>query len=359
MRAPKISIQIGADTARLKRDMKKADGIVGKFTTAAKYGLASAAAAAGAFAFKLGVDGVKAAIADQASQVKLATALENTTKATDAQVAAVEDYITKTQMRYGVEDVLLRQSLSKLATKTGDVTKAQELQAIALDVAAGSGMSLEAATTLITKALGGSFLAFKKLGITLDDNITKNKDGAAAVKVLGKTYEGAAAAAAETTQGQLNRLNEAWNEVVEGVGAALLPHLKDLAKWATSPAGAKALEEFATNFTKLIQDAVTAVGQLGQVLDNITPDANTPLGRLLQPSMLGSLTADYLTKSGRYATYTSPATSSGFDTTRPGNVINVTVNGAVDPVSTARQIKKILNAADRQGVSNNAGTRGN
>jgi hypothetical protein len=354
MKTPKISIQIGADTGRLRKDMKKADGIVGRFTSAAKIGLASAAAAAGAFAFKLGKDGVEAAIADQASQVKLATALENTTKATEAQIKANEDYITQTQMRYGVEDVLLRKSLGKLATVTGSLTKAQEMQGLALDVAAGAGISLESATTLVTKALQGSFTAFKKLGVELDANIIKNKDGAAAVAVLGKTYEGAAEKAADTTEGKLARLNQAWDEVVEGVGDALLPELEKLAAWAVSPSGAKALEEFVTNLTKLIENTVTVAGKLGEVLDNITPDPDTPLGKLLQPSMLGTLTADYLTEGGRFKN--SPRTSSGFDTTR-GAPINITINGAIDPASTGRQVKKILNQTNLNTVSPNAGDR--
>ena len=376
MKAPKISIQIGADTGRLKRDMKKADGIVGKFTTAAKYGLASAAAAAGAFAFKLGVDGVQAAIADEASQVKLATALQNTTKATDAQVAAVEDYITKTQMRYGVEDVLLRQSLSKLATKTGDVTKAQELQAIALDVAAGSGMSLEAATTLITKALGGSFLAFKKLGITLDDNITKNKDGAAAVKVLGKTYEGAAAAAANTTQGKLDRLNQAWDESVESVGEALLPYMEDLADWATSPEGGKAIADFAQGLADAIRITVQGVQDLKQAFDDLYTGKTFSAFDKVAADSLGGRGAAALSQQGQAAAAASIANSQAtyrnalmgispkstrapFSSLYGTQPVTININGAIDPVSTARQVQKILNAADRQGVSKTAGTRGN
>lgn len=358
MKAPKISISIGADTARLKRDMKKADGIVGKFTTAAKYGLASATAAAGAFAFKLGVDGVQAAIADEASQVKLATALQNTTKATDAQIASVEDYITKTQMRYGVEDVLLRNSLNKLATVTGDVTKAQEMQSIALDVAAGSGLSLEQATLLITKALQGSFTGFKKLGVVLDDNITKNKDGAAAVEVLATKYVGAADKAANTTKGKLDRLNQAWDETVEGVGEALLPALEDVADWATSPEGAKALQDFLQDFQSALATTADWLGRIGDLLDNITPDKNTWLGSILSNNTQKGVNDINVgaVKAQRAFEQNTNRFIMADPRTQP---VTININGAIDPVATARQVKKILNAADRQGVSNNAGTRGN
>lgn len=358
MRAPKISIQIGADTRKLKRDMKQADGIVGKFTAAAKYGLASAAAAAGAFAFKLGKDGVEAAIADQASQVRLATALENTTKATEAQIKANEEYISQTQLRYGVEDVALRASLGKLATVTGSLTKAQKSQAVALDVSAGAGISLEQATTLVTKALQGSFTGFKKLGIVLDENIVKNKDGAAAVEVLGQKYEGAATAAADTTQGKLNRLNQAWDETVEGVGQAVLPELEKIAAWAVSPAGGEALQNFIEGFKATVEFTAKAIDELGQFLDNITPDEGTWLNAAILGQKSGSTEQRRGIDAARAAMNAQVAGNTNrFATTQDPRVINVTINGAVDPASTGRQVKKILNNLPLNTVSPNAGDR--
>ncbi len=50
-------------------------------------------AAAGAMAIKIGIDAVKAAVEDEKAQKSLAITLKNTTKATDAQVKSVEDYI--------------------------------------------------------------------------------------------------------------------------------------------------------------------------------------------------------------------------------------------------------------------------
>lgn len=373
MKAPRIQIQIGADTGRLRKDMKKADGIVGKFTSAAKYGLASAAAAAGAFAFKLGKDGVEAAIADQASQVRLATALENTTKATEAQIKANEDYITQTQLRYGVEDVALRASLGKLATVTGSLTKAQKLQAVALDVSAGAGISLEQATTLVTKALQGSFTGFKKLGIVLDENITKNKNGAAAVEVLGQKYEGAATAAADTTQGKLKRLNEAWDETVEGVGEALMPALENLADWATSPEGGQALTDFVKGLTALIEGTVTAVTTLtGALSDLATGETGKAFDRVAADS-LGGRGAQALSAQGQaraaaviassQQTYRNALMGITPTTTRApfsslyGQAPVIVIQGAVDPASTGRQVKKILNQTNLNTVSPNAGDR--
>jgi hypothetical protein len=54
---------------------------------------AVAAAAAAAYATKLAVDGVKAAIEDEQAQLRLASALRSATGATDAQIASTEQMI--------------------------------------------------------------------------------------------------------------------------------------------------------------------------------------------------------------------------------------------------------------------------
>lgn len=266
MKMPKISISIGADTGRLRKDMRKADGIVNKFSRVASTAFDGLAVAAAGAAFKIGVDGVKSAIEDQKSQAQLALALKNTTKATDAQIAATEDYITKTQLRYGKSDVELRASLVKLATVSKSATKAQKLQAIALDVSAGANISLEAATTLVAKAQQGSFTGFKKLGIKLDENITKTKNADAATAVLASTYSGAAAAAADTMSGKMDRLNEKWGEAQEQIGGVLLEGLEPLMDWFQTPEA----EAIITDFVEVFGDGIKTVAEnLPTILDNM------------------------------------------------------------------------------------------
>ena len=141
-----LTLKLLADVDNFTKNLNKADGEVTSFgdkvsgfgkKAGAAFAIAGAAAAA--YAGKLLVDGVQSAIADAAAQEKLAKTLENVTGATNAQIAATEAYITKTSLAFGVTDDELRPSLERLARATGDVQSAQELQTIALDVAAGSG----------------------------------------------------------------------------------------------------------------------------------------------------------------------------------------------------------------------------
>ena len=92
-------------------------------------GLKKAALPAAAALGAIGVAAVgaaKAAMEDAAAQEHLAGVLERTTGATDAQIAATEDWISKTALATGVADDELRPALEKIATATGDVSESAE-----------------------------------------------------------------------------------------------------------------------------------------------------------------------------------------------------------------------------------------
>ena len=80
-----------------QRDIAKLGKNFDAFSKKATKAFAVAGAASAAFAVKIGVDAVQAAIEDQKSQVLLANSLRNTVGATDDAIASVEEYITKQQ----------------------------------------------------------------------------------------------------------------------------------------------------------------------------------------------------------------------------------------------------------------------
>jgi hypothetical protein len=201
---------------------------IGKYSKAMAASFAIAGVAAAGYAIKLGVDGVNAAIEDEKSQATLAQALKNTTDATDAQIAATEKYIGTTQIRYGVSDVKLRASLGSLVRATGDVTEAQKLNNLAIDISAATGRDLETVSLTLAKAYDGNFGALKKLGIPLDEAILKSKDFNVVQGELTKLFGGAAAANTETYAGQLAIVKERFDEMKESVGVSLLPVMKRL-----------------------------------------------------------------------------------------------------------------------------------
>jgi len=224
-----LKLSILADVDQLKKSLTTGTKEVQTFGSnisdfGKKAGLAFAAAgaAAGAYAVKLAVDGVKAAIEDQAAQEKLATTLRNVTGATNDQIKSVEDYITKTSLAYGITDDELRPSLERLARATGDVEKAQKLQSLAIDIAAGSGKSLETVSNALAKAQEGNTAALGKLGVGLSAAQLKTLSFDEVTKKLADTFENQASTKADTFQGKLTRLQIAFDEGKETVGAYIL-----------------------------------------------------------------------------------------------------------------------------------------
>jgi hypothetical protein len=224
-----LKLSILADVDDLKKKLGQGSTEVEGFgTKMTKFGkvaglaFAAAGAAAAVYAGKLAVDGVKAAIEDEAAQTKLATTLQNVTSATNAQIASTEAYILKTSLATGVTDDQLRPSLDRLVRSTQDVEEAQKLQTLAINIAAGTGKDLQAVSEALAKAHDGNFTALKKLGGGIDENILKTKDFDAATAALSKTFEGQATKQAETFQGKMDRLKVAFDEGKETVGSFIL-----------------------------------------------------------------------------------------------------------------------------------------
>jgi hypothetical protein len=186
-------------------------------------------AALGAASLKYGADAVTAAAADQKAQLKLAKTLENVTGATEGAIAATEQFITAQQFATGVSDSQLRPALETLVRATGDVTKAQNLLKLGLDVSAGSGRDLESISLALARAQGGQFTGLQRLGIIIPENIKKSKDFGKVQEYLNGLFGGQAAVAANTYEGKLAILRERIGEVQESLGGALIPALTGFA----------------------------------------------------------------------------------------------------------------------------------
>ena len=272
---PKVKITFDADFDELKRGVKGAqtevEGFsdkIGKFGKVAAAAFAAATVAAAAYAGKLLIDGVQSAIADEAAQAKLAATLQNVTGATDAQITAVEEQITKTSLLTGITDDELRPSLDRLLRATKDVDKAQQLQAIAIDVAAGSGKSLEAVTNAMARAAEGNTAALGRLGVGLSSAQLKTMTMDQVTASLAKTFEGQASKQADTFQGKMQRLSVAFDEAKETVGSYVLDALTPLLSGFVDK-GIPAIQNFAAGLATTLGPAFTSIFTV--VRDDLLP----------------------------------------------------------------------------------------
>ena len=230
-----LKLSILADVDDLNKKLKAANGDVQdsatnmeKFGKMASAAFAAAAAAAAAYAIKIGVDGVKAAIADEQSQLKLAQSLEKATGATKDQIAATETSIDKMARATGVADDQLRPALARLALSTNSTSKAQELLALALDISTQTGKPLEGVANALGKAYDGNTAALGKLGVGLSSAELKAMSFTDVQQKLTNLFGGAAQANAQTFQGRMDRLKVAFDEGVETIGYKLLPIIQSL-----------------------------------------------------------------------------------------------------------------------------------
>jgi len=257
-----LKLSILADVADLKKNLdtgsKEVEGFGGKlekFGKVAAAAFAAAAAAAAAYAVKLAVDGVKAAIEDEAAQLRLANALKNVTGATEAQISAVEEQILKTSLATGVADDQLRPALQRLATATGSVTKSQDLLTLALDISAATGKSVESVSNALGKAYEGNTASLTRLGVGLSSAEIKTLGLEGTVKQLAETFGGAATVQANTFEGQIQRLRVGFDEAKESIGARLLPILKQTLDYVINTVIPQFVK-FKDNALKPITDAI-------------------------------------------------------------------------------------------------------
>jgi hypothetical protein len=428
-----LTLKLLADVDNFTKNLNKADNDVvsfgdkvSDFGKKAGLSFAAAGAAAVAYAGKLAIDGVKSAIADAAAQEKLALTLKNVTGATDAQIAATEDYITKTSLAFGVTDDDLRPSLERLSRATGDLEKAQKLQTVAIDVAAGSGKSLEAVTNAMAKAAEGNTAALSKLGIGLTSAQLKTMSMDQITAKLADTFENQASTKADTFQGKLNRLTIAFDEGKETVGAYILDAITPMVTLIVKNV-IPAIQDFTSNLgeklapvMKVIQPIInglrsafsavqtalasnndelrpfysllrniadfvvtyvapaigetlglafkalgkiiaTIIDQFANFVDNITKIYNTIKGIIDAIKGAGSAVGNFFSGAS-YSGATTPSAPMAPSAPTPaapsvpryvyastGNT-NITVNGAIDSESTARQIVTILNDSSARGT---------
>jgi len=386
-----LKLSILADVDDLKKKLGEADNAVetnsskiGEFGKKAAAAFAVATAAAVAYGTKLAIDGVKAAIEDEAAQLRLASALRTATGATEGQIKATEDFILQTSLATGVADDSLRPALQRLAVSTKDTGEAQRLLSLALDISKGKGIELETVANALGRAQDGNTTALGRLGLGLSAAELKTMSFTEVQQRLSDLYGGAAAANAETFQGKIDRLKVGFDEAKESLGVALLPQVEKFITFLNDT-GIPTLNAFIAGLTgdqglsaglKETQRGAESFGRAIAVVAGIVSGFITFLREAI--GLVISLTNELIkvvnvipgVNIGSIANIAPsasklavPKSSSGSNFTYgAGNptVNNITVN-ALDSESAARAVAKVINESAARSVPSLSGTsvRGN
>ncbi|CAB5224803.1 hypothetical protein UFOVP739_8 [uncultured Caudovirales phage] len=292
---------------------------------------AAAFAALGAAAYQAGqqlLGFARMAADDEKGQKQLAASIRASTKATDAQIASVEDYIDVTQRAVGVADNELRPAYARIIRSTRDFDKAQRLLNLALNVSAATGKPLKQIVEGLSKSFDGSNTALNRLGLGYDKAQLKAMSFNDIQKDLEKRFSGAALANAETFEGTMARFRITVDELKESLGQALLPFMKKLAEYGIQIADAFGKDGVAGAFaelqyilTNLLYDKNGQLNAAGRALNDLISKFNT-LGKYFN---VGATIADYATGNA-FIRATGQLTGSpiqGFDRPQIGSLSTV------------------------------------
>lgn len=424
-----LTLKLLADIENFTKGLNSADNHVTTFgEKVADYGkkAALAFAAVGAAAIAASVDMVKNAAADEAAQRTLAKTLENTTKATKAQVAAVEDYITQTSLAKGVTDDELRPAFARITRSTKDLEESQKLLNLAMDISAATGKPLEAIANSLGKAYDGNTNALGRLGLGIDQSVLKTKDFNLVYENLRGSFKGFAEQEANTFEGKLRRLQIAFDEGKETIGSYILTAITPMVETIVNrviPAIAdftnnlgeklRPVIQFLTPITdglrkafNTVRDSLASNSEELQPLlnlfkaiaafarDVLAPVLSKTLGKAFE--IIGTAISGLIDALATVVTFfnnlynaikrvidlskqlgsklnpfdnasvsgasspsapSTPVTPSGIPSylnVRPVSTTNITVNGAIDSESAARQIVSILNDSNARGTLGSA-----
>ena len=260
----------------------------------------AAFAAIGAAAFQAGqqlLGFARMAADDEKAQKQLALSIRASTKATDAQIASVEDYIDVTQRAVGVADDELRPAYARIIRSTRDFDKAQKLLNVALNVSAGTGKPLKVVTEALAKAYDGNYLALGKLGLGYDKAQLKAMSFTEVQKDLEKRFGGAALERAQTFEGTMARFQITMDELKESLGTYVLPYLQDLAEYGIQIADAfgkdgvaGAMAELKYILRTLLYDENGQLNAVGQNLNDLVNKLNAISGFINRANQIVGLT---------------------------------------------------------------------
>ncbi len=246
------------------RNLEKTAGTLNAPFAAAAKGFAIAAGAAVAVGGAM-FAAAKAAAEEDASIARLNAAISANTTITDEQTKQMDAAIEARQ-NLAFSDDALRDSLSRLVPRTGDVTKAIELQSIAMDFARLRGVDLSTASDLVGKVFSGNTSILSRYGFTVEKGATSTE----ALAMIQQAAAGQAEAYGDTTQGALESIQIAIDNTVEDIGRVVLPIL------------AEVLTTFRDEIMPRVKEfGIAFANAFTQAIDKLRPFIDTMVNRVL------------------------------------------------------------------------------
>jgi hypothetical protein len=247
--------------------LKKANKDVSAFDKSVKtLGKTFAGVFAASKIFSYSKNAVKAFVADERAAKALEVQLKNLNLGFAA--PGVEMYIAKLQKTYGVLDDQLRPAFQTLITASGDLTASQKALAIALDVSAATGKSVEEVSAALAKGFSGQTTALTRLGAGLSKTTLASGDMNKIMDELNKKFAGQATARLSTYAGKMDLLNVYAANASETIGKGLIDALEVLGKDKSIQSVGDSMENLANNIANVTTNLAKMIKGFGDVASN-------------------------------------------------------------------------------------------
>lgn len=227
------------NTQRRQQALGRSTSALGKMMGGSLVRSAAGYAAAFVGAQQL-VQGVKGTIQAYQQAVteenRLSQLMTTGSKATRAQVAAMKLLAEQRQRITTIDDEATKRGMGQLATFQLQVQSIRKLTPALQDLAVGqyganvSADQMQQTANLLGKVFTGQTGALRRLGITFDKHQerllrtgTESQRVATLQAVIAQNYGGIAERMAQTPEGRVIQLANAWGDVKEQIGGALSP----------------------------------------------------------------------------------------------------------------------------------------
>ena len=229
---------------------------------------------------------INAFMKDEAAAKSLAVQLQN--MGFGFATTEVERYIASLEKSTGVLDDNLRPALQTLITATGSLTQSQRGLALALDISAATGKSVQEVSTALAKGFSGQTTALSRLGAGIDKATLKTGDMNEIMVLLENKFKGQALARLDTYAGKMDLLQGAAARASETIGKDLLDSISVLSGENGVQGAADSMENFATYIGNAVYGLSILIAQTKE-LAGINKNKDSFLNKFLEFQLTGGV----------------------------------------------------------------------
>lgn len=150
---------------------------------------------------------------DEAQQNRLQAAVEATGKGYEEYASAIDKAIKAGEEKAYADDAT-REALIRLNVVTGDTQRSLEQMGLVMDLARARGISLATAADIVGRVMGGNTAILTRYGLAVSEGATATE----ALAELQARVAGQSRAYADSTQGDIDRIKIAWDNLTESIG---------------------------------------------------------------------------------------------------------------------------------------------